>query len=217
MNTFIREKPMTDSLIVETLEVGTYLTNCYLVHHDELALIIDPGDDHGRIINRIKKRKVNVKSIILTHGHIDHIGALPEIKEFTGAPVLIHPEDAEMLTDAKANLSFYHQDEFATDAADGFIDEGDTIDLGRFRFQVLHTPGHTPGGISLLTDGMVFTGDALFQESIGRTDFPNGNYDTLIQAIKTKLLALPDDTVVYPGHGPMTTIGRERSSNPWLI
>jgi len=207
---------MTDSLTVETLEVGTYLTNCYLVHYDGLAIIIDPGDDHGRIINRIKNRKVNVKNIVLTHGHIDHIGALPEIKKFTGAPVLIHPGDAEMLTDAKANLSYYHQDEFVAEAADGFISEEDTIDLGQFRFQVIHTPGHTPGGISLFTDGIVFTGDALFQESIGRTDFPNGDYDTLIQAIKTKLLVLPDDTTVYPGHGPETNIARERSSNPWL-
>jgi len=207
---------MTDSLIVETLEVGAFLTNCYLVHHDGLALIIDPGDDHGRIINRIEKREVNVKSIVLTHGHIDHIGALPEIKKFTGAPVLIHPDDAGMLTDAKANLSYYHQDEFAADAADGFIAEGDIIDLGQFRFQILHTPGHTPGGISLLTNDIVFTGDALFRESIGRTDFPNGSSDTLIRAIKAKLLNLPDNTIVYPGHGPQTTIGRERLSNPWL-
>jgi len=207
---------MTNSLIVESLEVGDFLTNCYLVHHEGQAVIIDPGDDHGRIINKIKNRNVKVKQIILTHGHIDHIRAVPEIKKFTGAPVLIHREDAIMLTDCKANLSCYDKSEFSTDAADGFINEGDIIEISQFKIKVLHTPGHTPGGISLLSDGMVFTGDALFRESIGRTDFPNGSLDTLIQAIRTRLLVLPDNTVVYPGHGPKTNIGQERSSNPWL-
>jgi len=208
---------MSESLKVEVLEVGPYFTNCYLVSDETHALLIDPGDDSLRIEQFIEKNNAEVEKIILTHGHIDHISALPHIKEITGAPVLIHPGDAEMLTDAKANLSAFHSNAFTADAADGFLNEGDTIEVGRFQFRVLQTPGHSPGGISLVTDGVVFTGDALFWGSVGRTDFPNGNHDTLIQSIKTKLLTLPDNTVVYSGHGPKTTIGHEKSVNPFLI
>ena len=208
---------MTESLKVEVLEVGPYFTNCYLVSDEKHALLIDPGDDSLRIEQLIEKSNVDIENIILTHGHIDHIAALAHIKEITGAPVLIHPEDAEMLTDAKANLSAFHSTAFIAETADGFLNEGDTIEVGRFQFRVLHTPGHSPGGISLVTEGIVFTGDALFWGSIGRTDFPNGNHETLIRSIKTRLLTLPDDTIVYSGHGPKTTIGHERKINPFLI
>jgi hydroxyacylglutathione hydrolase len=216
MNISIPEKAMTETIKIDLIEVGEFITNCYLVHHDGLAAVIDPGDEATKIIERIEKSKAKVEKIILTHGHIDHIRALPEIKKATGAPVFIHPADAEMLTGPKANLSFYHDTAFATEPADGFLNDSDEIEMGKHNFKILHTPGHTPGGISLLNDGLVFTGDALFWGSIGRTDFPGSNHQALLKAIHEKLLVLPDETVVYPGHGPQTTIGHEKTSNPWL-
>ena len=208
---------MNEILKVDCIEVGPYQTNCYLIRDNNQAVIIDPGDDFFRIEKLILKYNIEVKKIILTHGHIDHIGAVSQLKKITNAPVLIHPDDAGMLTDAKANLSAFHDTEFTADAADEFIKEGDIIEVGEIRLETLHTYGHTPGGISLLADGLVFTGDALFWGSIGRTDLPGGNFETLIKNIKSKLLILPNETVVYPGHGPQTTIGNEREINPWLI
>ncbi|MCD6162223.1 MAG: MBL fold metallo-hydrolase [candidate division Zixibacteria bacterium] len=208
---------MNSILKVDFIEVGPFQTNCYLVRGNNKAIIIDPGDEFFRIEKLINKYNAEVEKIILTHGHIDHIGAVSQVKNITNALVMIHPDDAGMLTDAKANLSAYHDTEFTIDAADEFINDGDIIEIGGIQLKTLHTPGHTPGGISLLTDGIVFTGDALFWGSIGRTDLPGANHETLINAIKSKLLTLPDETIVYPGHGPQTTIGKEREINPWLI
>lgn len=208
---------MAESIKVEFIEVGPVFTNCYLVSDGNQAVLIDPGDDFLRIESLIKKSNVDVKKIILTHGHIDHIGALPQVKNITKAPVLIHPDDAVMLTDAQANLSTFHSVAFTTESADGLLNEGDIIEVGKLKLRVLHTPGHTPGGISLLADGLIFTGDALFWGSIGRSDFPGGNHELLVDSIRTKILTLPDNTIVYPGHGPQTTIEHERNFNPFLI
>jgi glyoxylase-like metal-dependent hydrolase (beta-lactamase superfamily II) len=216
MITSIQEKKMTEAISIEVIEVGAFITNCYLVADRDKAIIIDPGDDARQIQSLIDKKKVNVEKIILTHGHIDHIRALPDIKNATDAPVYIHPDDAEMLVEAKANLSYYHDIAFATEPADGLLNEGDVFYVGSHEFKVIHTPGHTPGGISLLTDGLIFTGDALFWGSIGRTDFPGSDHNTLIRAIRDKLLILPPETRVFPGHGPQTTIGQEKTANPWL-
>ena len=207
---------MTESISIDVIEVGAFITNCYLVYDNDKAIIIDPGDDAERIVDALNQRKVVIQKIILTHGHIDHIRALPEVKKATRAPVYIHPDDANMLVEAKANLSFYHDIAFATDAADELLAEGDEFEVGRFKFRVLHTPGHSPGGISLVSDGVVFSGDALFFGSIGRTDFPGSDHQTLIKSIQNKLLTLPPETSVFPGHGPQTTIGQEKTVNPWL-
>ncbi len=207
---------MPDPINVEVLEVGDFLTNCYLIHSDGKAIVIDPGDEAERIIELIDKHQVKVEKIILTHGHIDHIKALPAIREYTGAPVLIHQEDAGMLTQAKTNLSYYHDTAFTTKPADDLLIDGDEITLGNLTMKILHTPGHTPGGISILINNIAFTGDALFFGSIGRTDLPGGDHQTLLKAVNEKLLALPDDTKAYPGHGPATTIGHEKENNPWL-
>lgn len=207
---------MAETLAVDILELGPYFVNCYILSDNGQAVVIDPGYDPPVIENLIRGRRVEVKKIVLTHGHSDHIMGLPQIKRFTGAPVLIHPDDAVMLTDPEANLSAFYSSPFSTESADDFLNEGDVINVGRFQLKVIHTPGHSPGGISLLTEGMVFTGDALFSGSIGRTDFPGSNYQTLINSIKNKLLTLPDDIIVFPGHGPDTTIGKERTSNLWL-
>ena len=207
---------MPKSMSIDVIEVGDFITNCYLIYEADQAIILDPGDDAPQIIELIEKRNVKLDKIILTHGHIDHIKGLPELRHWAKVPVLIHQEDANMLTEARKNLSYYHDTAFTTKPADELLVEGDEITVGNNKFTVLHTPGHTPGGISLLTDGIVFSGDALFFGSIGRTDFPGSDHRTLIEAIQHKLMTLPPETVVYPGHGPQTTIGQEKEANPWL-
>lgn len=205
-------------IFIDIIPVGGIETNCYLIGDDKDAILIDPGDDSDKIVGLIKKRKVKVAKIVLTHGHADHIGAVPELKKYTGAPVLIHSEDAIMLTDAMANLSAVFDVPFATNPADGILKDGDIVSAGSINLKVLFTPGHTPGGISLYEKdaGVVFTGDALFAGSIGRTDFPGASHEQLIEAIQEKLLSLRDETIAYPGHGPQSTIGEEKEENPWL-
>jgi glyoxylase-like metal-dependent hydrolase (beta-lactamase superfamily II) len=152
----------------------------------------------------------------LTHGHTDHIGALAFVQEATGAAVLIHTADAAMLTGPAKNIPFLGGTKKQSKAADRLLQEGDLIEVGKISIKVIHTPGHTPGGICLAIDNILFTGDTLFAGSIGRTDFPGGSHRQLIESIKKKLLAFPPETIVYPGHGPATTIGEEKKYNPFL-
>ncbi len=159
---------------------------------------------------------MDIKYIILTHGHADHIAALSELKKKTKAMILIHPADSDMLVEPSYNLSFFTGENLVCPEADKFLDDGDKIKLGALELEVLHTPGHSPGGISLFTDRVIFTGDTLFCEGIGRSDLPGASHDQLLLSIKNKILSKPDDTRVYPGHGPETTIGEEKRSNPWI-
>ncbi len=207
---------MPESISIDVLEVGDFLTNCYIIHSDGKAIVVDPGDEAERILGFIEQKGIKVEKVILTHGHIDHIKGLPDLRAAIDAPVLIHQEDAIMLTQARKNLSYYHDKSFTTKPADELLVEDDEIMLGDHIIRILHTPGHTPGGISLFVDDVVFTGDALFFGSIGRTDLPGSDHRTLIQAINDKLLSLPDQTRALPGHGPETTIGYEKENNPWL-
>lgn len=205
---------------LEVLEVGPAAANCYLVICQETgqAAVIDPGGEPERILAAIEKRGANVQYIINTHGHADHIAANAAVKEATGAPILIHTGDAPYLTDTRKSLLLYLGQDKAGPPADRLLREGDIITVGKgVTLEVLHTPGHTPGGICLKGDGFVFTGDTLFAGSIGRTDFPGGSFSTLINSIRDKLLALEDSIRVYPGHGPETTIGVERATNPFLL
>ena len=181
------------------MEVGYIATNCYIVVNEEThhGVIIDPGGDAGRIMEAVQKENLTVDAIFLTHGHGDHIMALAEVAEKTGAPVYISKEDASMLTDPVGSLA-------------------DEVEAAGIKFKVLATPGHTPGGVCLLTGGVVFCGDTVFAESIGRTDFPGGSYKQLLQSIKEKILPLDDDVKLLPGHGPATTVGWERRRNPFL-
>ena len=205
-------------MILEALTVGGLATNCYILGDEESrqAVVIDPGGDFGIIEASLKKLKLEVKYIVLTHGHIDHIGALSKLKKATGAEILIHSKDSAMLSDPSQNLSFFSGDDVIATKADRLLQEGETVQCGEITLEVLHTPGHTPGGISLLTDKMIFTGDALFCGSIGRTDFPGSSHQGLITSIKDKLLSKDDDCIIYPGHGPSSTIGEERRNNPFL-
>jgi len=203
---------------VRSLPVGPLLTNCFVVWDEpsKQAMIIDPGGDADRILGLVQAEGLTVCLLVNTHGHADHILANSRLREQTGAPLCIHELDAPMLTDSMANLSAWAGLPYRAAPPDRLLREGDELAVGALTFRVLHTPGHTPGGISLVGPGCVFSGDCLFEGSIGRTDFPGGNHRLLIQSIREKLLALPDDTVVYSGHGPQTTIGQERATNPFL-
>ncbi|OQX24586.1 MAG: MBL fold metallo-hydrolase [Desulfobacteraceae bacterium IS3] len=206
-------------MIIRTLELGPIMANCYILGCEETleAVVIDPGDDAAEILFELAESRLKVKYILNTHGHFDHVGANKKMKEATDAPILIHASDAPMLGMLAAHAASFGLSAENSPAADQFIKDGDTISFGKnITLKVIHTPGHTPGGVSFYTDGRVFVGDTLFAGSIGRTDFPGGDYDTLISGIQKKLFLLDDNVVVYTGHGPETTIGREKKFNPYV-
>jgi glyoxylase-like metal-dependent hydrolase (beta-lactamase superfamily II) len=199
------------------MELGSFGTNCYIVG-DEVTkegMIIDPGDDGSDILKQVKVLGLTIKLIVLTHSHIDHIGALAEVKKTTGAEIAIHETEAPFLLKQPWRMEFMPPTP-PSPPAGRLLKEGDTITVGKLKFKVLHTPGHTIGGISLSGDGVVFTGDTLFNFSVGRADFPGSDYHQELNSIRSKLMTLPDDTKVYPGHGPASTIGTERRGNPFL-
>jgi hydroxyacylglutathione hydrolase len=206
-------------MLIEVFEVGPYMSNCYLVGDEtaQVAMIIDPGFEPGRIWSGIRSHDFEIEKIVLTHGHLDHISAVSEMKSKTGAKILIHRGDASMLTDPRENLSAFSGENIRAPEADRLLDDKEVISVGNLEFEVLHTPGHSPGGICLRSDEVVFTGDTLFAGSIGRTDFPGSDYETLMRSIREKLMILPEDTTIYPGHGPKSTIGREKRSNPFVL
>ncbi|WP_258359942.1 MBL fold metallo-hydrolase [Moorella sulfitireducens (nom. illeg.)] len=206
-------------MFLKTLVVGPIGTNCYLIGCQETkeGAIIDPGAEGQRILAAAGEAGLKIRYIINTHGHIDHIGANGVIKNATGASILIHSDDAPFLIDPGRNLSVLMGSRERGPGADRLLQEGDTITIGRtITLTVLHTPGHTPGGICLQGEGLIFTGDTLFAGSIGRTDFPGGSFNQLINSIKEKLFVLDDDLKIYPGHGPASTIGAERVDNPFF-
>lgn len=205
-------------MIIEKLEVGPFASNCYIVgdESNNAGMIIDPGAEANRILQKVKDLKLDIKRLVLTHGHMDHVGALKDVKEATGADIAIHADDAESLQSRDPLSMMLQLSLKAPPPADILLKGGDSLDIGNLHFVVLHTPGHTLGGICLMVEGVVFTGDTLFNFSIGRFDMPGGNGHQLLNSIHTKLMVLPDSTKVYPGHGPATTIGAERNWNPFL-
>jgi hydroxyacylglutathione hydrolase len=205
-------------LIIKELVVGPLMANCFIFGCKETkeAVVIDPGGDADRILFSLADSGLTVKYIINTHGHFDHVAANGKIKDATGADILIHPLDAPMLGSLSANAAFFGISVENSPPCDQTIEEGDTVSFGKITLKVLHTPGHTPGGISLYTDKIVFVGDTLFSGSIGRTDFPGGDFNTLISSIRTKLFKMDDDVRVFSGHGPETSIGSEKRFNPFV-
>ena len=203
---------------VVLLEVGMLGTDCYIAVNEpeKRGVIIDPGADAQHILSVVKKRDLTIEAILLTHGHSDHIGALAEVAKELKVPVMIGEEDAKMLTNAKINLSAFMGDDITCDKANRLLKDGDTVEAAGFVFEVLATPGHTPGGCCFKQGNIVFSGDTIFCESIGRTDFPGGSYPQLIKSIKDKILTLPDEVKLLPGHGPGTEVGWERRMNPFL-
>ncbi len=201
------------------LIVGALEVNCYIVGDKEKNewAVIDPGGDPEKILGVIKEKNVRVKFIINTHGHPDHTGADSKIKQETGAPIYIHKADATFTTGIFNQLARLTGINGSSFKPDHFLEDGDTLSLGDISLKVLHTPGHTRGGICLFFNNVLFCGDTLFAGSIGRTDLPGGSLPTLLKSIREKLFSLPDDVVVYPGHGPQTTLGEEKRSNPFLF
>jgi glyoxylase-like metal-dependent hydrolase (beta-lactamase superfamily II) len=192
------EEPM-----LRKLAVGPYQANCYVLGCKETreGLVIDPGDEVFRIVKEISNNQLSIRYILITHGHFDHTGGASELKKITGAEVWIHPLD-------QAGLGFQ---------PDGHLFDGQRLPLGTYELKVLHTPGHSPGGVCFHANGADFTGDTLFAGSIGRTDFSGGDYQALLQGVRKKVFPLGDNTNVYPGHGPVTTVGRERKTNPFFL
>lgn len=205
-------------MIIDSLAVGPIMANCYIVGCEEtgLAAVIDPGDEAQRILDAVARRGLKVVAILNTHGHFDHVGANAPLKAATGAEIMIHALDAPMLADlASAGRMFGLRVENSP-PPDRTLSDGDRIAVGDLSLAVIHTPGHTPGGVAFLADGAVFVGDTLFAGSIGRTDLPGGDFDTLIHSIHTRLFTLDDAVRVYPGHMGPTTIGREKRHNPFV-
>ena len=208
-------------MILKELVVGMFGSNCFIVgsESDKKGIIIDPGADASAIMNAVREAGLSIELIVATHNHVDHVGALRQVKEATGAPYAVHEADTEsLMPDVFGRMLgvMMSRSLKAPPKPDRLLRDGDVIEVGDLKFSVLHTPGHTPGGISLRGDGLVFSGDTLFNFGIGRTDLSGGDYATLMNSIVTKLMGLPDETVVYPGHGPKTTIGAERRMNAFL-
>jgi len=208
---------------IDRLILGAYQTNCYVLRNSETAtdcLIVDPGLEAGDLLDFLREHKLNPVAVVLTHGHIDHMAGVAELRQrYSGIKVYIHKLDAEMLIKPAHNLSALAGVMFKTEPADVLVEDKNVIEEADIKLDVLHTAGHTPGGICLYAkdEGLVFTNDTLFADSIGRSDFPGGSMPQLVSSIKDRLFTLPDDTKVYPGHGPETTIAHEKAHNPFLL
>ncbi|MFH1846244.1 MAG: MBL fold metallo-hydrolase [Candidatus Omnitrophota bacterium] len=202
------------AVVLRRFVVGPLQTNCYLFSDSfsKKGAIIDPGEYTPAITDYINESGIEMCCIINTHGHADHISG----NAFFSLPVMIHKDDESFLKDSERNLSSFFDKQVHFAEASRILEDNDTINIGALELKVLHTPGHTPGSISLLSDNILFSGDTLFCEGIGRTDFPYGSFQLEIASIKNKLMVLPDDVKVYPGHGSETTIGHERKNNPYL-
>ncbi len=202
---------------VHSLVVGRLQTNCYILQSKGECIVVDPGDEAPRILRYAKDLKVNVKALVATHTHFDHVLGVTELKTSVNVPFLIHKDDLPMLESMQERVQMFLGLKVPPPPkVDGFLMEGETVKVGDETLKVIHTPGHSPGSISLAGSGYVLTGDALFNQSIGRTDLPGGDFETLVRSIKEKLFSLPDDTVVHPGHGPETSIGDEKLANPFV-
>jgi len=206
-------------LVLEHLMVGPLQSNCYILGDEESgeAVVIDPGGDGDLILNAINRKPWKITAILNTHAHFDHIAANAALKNSTGAPLLAPKDDSPFMAHAHVSARNYGLEVDPSPEADRLLVDGDSVPLGDETIQMISTPGHTPGGATFVTSIGIFPGDSLFAGSIGRTDLPGGDYDTLINSIRNRILSFDDDITVYPGHGPATTVGREREHNPFLV
>lgn len=205
-------------MIVECLTVGPLMENCYILGDEKSkkSAVIDPGDEPERIVEKLKKKRLNCEYILLTHAHVDHVSGIKGVVEATGARVYIHKNDAFMLKAAPVQALAFGMKPFMPPKIEKYLEDGEVIEFGDLKVKIIHTPGHSSGGICFLVENCIFVGDTIFQGSIGRTDLPGGNYNELINSVETKIWTLPDDTIIYPGHGPETTVGYEKKYNPFF-
>jgi hydroxyacylglutathione hydrolase len=207
-------------MIIKMLTVGSFATNCYVVASSSTkqGMIIDPGAEAETILKTVQQMGLSISLIAITHAHIDHVGALREVQEKTKAQSAIHEAEKGFLFTAPMRMltSLGISPVKSPPRPDRLLKDGDFVDIGDLHFQVLYAPGHSAGGICLYGHGVVFSGDTLFNLGVGRTDFPGMSHERLMKSIQEKLMVLPDETIVYPGHGPPTTIGDERRANPFL-
>jgi hydroxyacylglutathione hydrolase len=207
-------------MIVKMLAVGSFATNCYIVGSSSTkeGMIIDPGAEAETILRTVQQTGLSISLIVITHAHMDHVGALREVQEKTNAQFAVHEAEKGFVFSAPMRMltSLGLTPVKSPPKPDRLLEDGDQINVGDLHFEVLYTPGHSSGGISLSGHGVVFSGDTLFNFGIGRTDFPGCSHERLMKSIREKLMILPDETIVYPGHGPATTIGDERRGNPFL-
>ncbi len=208
-------------MIVETFPVGLLQCNCTILGSEQTreAVVIDPGDEADKVLARLRKHNLEAKYIIATHAHIDHVGGFSELKAATGAPVCLHQGDLFLYDILPIQAQLLGITAPAATAIDHHLDQGDELGIGEIRVKVFHTPGHTPGSLCFHAPGdeaKLFSGDTLFMRGIGRTDLWGGSFEEIMESLRRKVMALPDDTIVIPGHGPQTTIGDEKAFNPWL-
>ncbi|MCX7794529.1 MAG: MBL fold metallo-hydrolase [Thermodesulfovibrionales bacterium] len=203
-------------MMIDVLPVGPLQANCFIVWDEKTgeAIVIDPGDEPDRIMNFLEENRLKVKYILCTHAHFDHVGAVPELKVKTGAPVAIHSAEKEIYEGARDMAKFFGYDIDKLPEPDILLKDNDTLAVGGIEFRVLHTPGHSPGGLCLYGNGVIFTGDTVFAGSVGRTDFYGGSINDLKDSFK-KILSLPSGTRILPGHGPETTVEEELRENPF--
>jgi glyoxylase-like metal-dependent hydrolase (beta-lactamase superfamily II) len=206
-------------MILRTIPVGITQTNCYLVGCEETraGVVIDPGGNPKRVLQAIEESELDIRYVLNTHCHFDHMGANAEIVDATGAQLALHPAELPMLK-ARGGASIFGVSVAESPMPDLELAHGQELTVGTLTFEVLHTPGHTPGGVTfyLADEGVAFDGDVLFSNGVGRTDLPGGDWETLLRSIRQILFELPDETIIYSGHGPETTVGREKRSNPWV-
>lgn len=203
-------------MILEILPIGLWGSNCYVLGDNGEGVVIDPAVETGKIIECINKNALKIKYIILTHAHADHILYVSDLRKETGAKIVMHKSDVVTMGNPLLNAVIMLGHDISFPDADMYVEDGDVLEVGGLKLEILHTPGHTPGCICIKTGSVIFTGDTLFRVSIGRTDLGNGNYEDIIKSIKSKLMTLHDDVTVYPGHNDSTTIGFERMKNPYL-
>jgi len=209
-------------VIVESIPVGSLLCNCVIVGDEasKRAIVIDPGDEVEKVGALLHKHGLTVAAIVATHGHIDHVGGIAKLKALTGAPAMIHEADMPMYENIALQAQWLGVPPPETTEIDNHLRDGQALEFGKHKLEVRHTPGHSPGSVSFIVPAgspIVFAGDTLFAGSIGRTDLWGGSFDQIINSIRSSLFSLPDDSVVLPGHGPRTTIGVERTTNPFLV
>jgi hydroxyacylglutathione hydrolase len=220
---------VSQGLIHITIPVGMLQCNCSIIGDpiSREALVIDPGDEVTRILELLGRHRLTVKAIVSTHAHIDHVGGLSKLRQYTGAPILMHRDDLPLYQGMEVQAAFLGVATPEITDVDQLLKEGDALNWGSFQASVIHTPGHTPGSVCLylpkdagsvaMPVPRLFAGDTLFAGSIGRTDLWGGSMDQITDSLREKLMRLPDETIVYPGHGRLTSIGEERNTNPFLI